>query len=438
MCLVPHFLQLLLVVLYFSNVFVDFELWADGSWQLAARLEAIGDPGAGHRGKVALEYDQEYATRTFGAGGSRALSCRYPPSFELWIEAPWPAFVFDILPAGAARRSLVARRGQQDSSTLDWPLLGGAHFPPGNIRVCPEDPQPQTLHAGFSRAEVVERGPDFVEYAFQRGAPVAGSTGAQGEAPKFLLAEDHTGRWHAEGALPERQVAQHWLVKFPRGRHPTDQTILAEEARYMELARGAGLRVNRALSHEDGCLFVPRFDRLGADCLGLESLASLSGISGYGAAQSLQQSARVIARHCTDPPAELRELLLRDVFNLAVGNTDNHLRNTSVLKYPHGRVELSPLYDLAPMILDREGIPRASRWGQRERSGDVDWAGVVSDLETLGGVASELRDALGTMAELVGDLANQMRGLGVDRALVDLLRRGHTALAHDLERGARA
>ncbi len=415
-------------------MFVEFEIWVEGAWHPAARLEALGEASGGHRGKVALEYDQDYATRFLGAGGSRSLSCRYLPSFELWIEAPWPAFVFDILPAGAARRSIVVRMGWQNTDATDWSLLAGAHYPPGNVRVKREVRDPPLDHEGFTRDEVVERGPDFIEYAFERGAPVAGSTGAQGEAPKFLLCEDRTGRWHAEGAVPEGRVAHHWLVKFPRGRHDTDRIILAEEARYMELARHARLRANRPLVHEDDCLFVPRFDRVGSECLGLESLASLSGISGYGVTQSLQQSARIVARYCSDPAGELRELLLRDVFNLAVGNTDNHVRNTSVLKYPDGRVELSPLYDLAPMFLDREGIPRASRWGDREQAGRVDWASVVTDLEALGADGHQLRDGLGEMAEVVASLGDRMRGLGADSNLVERLGLRHRDLIRDLAR----
>jgi hypothetical protein len=64
----------------------------------------------------------------------------------------------------------------------------------------------------------------------------------------------------------------------------------------------------------------------------------------------------------TDPEKELREFVLRDLLDVALGNTDNHARNTSVLKWPDGRIELSPLYDFAPMILDRRMVARVSRW----------------------------------------------------------------------------
>lgn len=416
---------------------VDLELWNDGDWELAGRIEALTQPDRGHLGKVAFEYQLDYATKRLDATGSRAISCRYLPSFELWIEEPWPAFVFDILPAGAARRSMIARLGIRDTARADWQLLQLAQFPPGNLRVRAEPHEPRARHGGFDRDEVIARGAEFVEYAFERGAPVAGSTGAQGEAPKFLLNEDTRGRWHADGAIGDSDVARHWLVKFPRGRHESDFTVLAEEARYMELAREAGLRANARMHHEAGCLFVPRFDRVAGGRLGLETIASLSGISGYGVTQPLQESARAIAEHCTDPAGELRELLLRDVLNLAVGNTDNHVRNTSVLKYPDGRVELSPIYDLAPMILDRAGIVRTGRWKDREQSGSIDWSGVVADLEMLGADAASLREALRAMAQFVDSLSDRMTRAGVDASLVARLAVRQSNLAKQIAEACR-
>lgn len=411
---------------------LNLELWVDGGWQLAGQLENLDDTERGYLGKVALEYDVQYATANLGVGGSRAMSCRYPPSFELWIEAPWPAFVFDILPAGAARRSILSRDGRSDNRVADWPLLARAHFPPGNLRVQPTN-APSARHEGFDRAEIIARGPAFVDYAFERGASVAGSSGAQGEAPKFLLSEDLSGRWHSEGSLPDEQVAAHWLVKFPRGRDRTDFQILEEEARYMELARLAGLRANAPLTYENGCLFVPRFDRHAGSRLGLETIASLSGITGYGVAQPLQASAAAIAAHCSAPALELCELLRRDIFNLAVGNPDNHIRNTSVLKHPNGVVALSPVYDVAPMMLDLAGIPRSSRWGPREpRAGDIDWRGVVDDLEVLGAPSSALLETLAQMAEVIETLGKQMSELGVDRELGDRLAVRHRRMAREL------
>ena len=55
------------------------------------------------------------------------------------------------------------------------------------------------------------------------------------------------------------------------------------------------------------------------------------------------------------------EYVLRDFFNVMVSNTDNHGRNSSLLKAADS-VRLSPLYDVAPMRFDPEGIVRNTRW----------------------------------------------------------------------------
>jgi len=149
-------------------VYVDLELWLDDRWQVAGRMESLGNPATGYLGKVGLEYDYDYAMGQLGAGGSRALSCRYPPSFELWVEEPWPAFIFDILHAGAARRSMLARLGRPDNREADWELLAQAQFSPGNVRVRPASDAAPAEHEGFDRAEVIERGLEPLEQSVHR------------------------------------------------------------------------------------------------------------------------------------------------------------------------------------------------------------------------------------------------------------------------------
>ena len=77
---------------------------------------------------------------------------------------------------------------------------------------------PPPEHPGFALSEVLDRHERFIEYAEQSGASVAGSSGAQGDAPKLLLTRDRDDRWHADGVLPDGRVADHWIIKFPRGK----------------------------------------------------------------------------------------------------------------------------------------------------------------------------------------------------------------------------
>lgn len=74
------------------------------------------------------------------------------------------------------------------------------------------------------------------------------------------------------------------------------------------------------------------------------------------------------------------EYLERDLLNVVLGNVDNHGRNTSVLKRDK-KLSLAPIYDLAPMVLDPEGVIRTSRWSkQNELGGEFDWRGICEEV----------------------------------------------------------
>jgi serine/threonine-protein kinase HipA len=62
--------------------------------------------------------------------------------------------------------------------------------------------------------------------------------------------------------------------------------------------------------------------------------------------------------------------------NLALGNKDNHARNTAVQRDFNGHIALTPLYDFAPMYLHPDGIARRIRWEGND-AGQPDWARVI-------------------------------------------------------------
>jgi len=385
------------------------------------------DTAAGTTSPARFEYDFDYLGsmgHALGARDSRAASCRYPLSYEDHPERTWPAFLLDLMPSGAARRHWETRYGLPNNASSDWHVLvrGGGN-PPGNLRVAEAvEPDPASpSHLGFAREEVVARAADFIEYARASGAPVSGSSGAGGDSPKFLLREDLRGRWHADGALPDDRTRACWIVKFPRNRaDPADRLILRAEAAYHRVAARFGARTHGRVEWESDCLFVERFDRIvtgrTVERLGLESLASLVGVAEFGVPIRKERLTAAIAQFVRDPAKELREFLLRDVLDVALGNTDNHGRNTSVLKHADGRVALSPLYDFAPMFLDRSGIARVSRWA--DDSGLPDWAQAAESLSEHGLDAAETRRWLGGLADPVRELPTTMRDCDVPSEVV--------------------
>lgn len=384
------------------------ELYAKGAWHVAAEVRADDERG-GIRSSTHFEYDFDYLDAVMdalGARDERAVSCRYPVGYGAHDEPTWPAFLLDVIPSGAARRHWEAELRLPDTPSSDWAVLtAGGGNPPGNLRVAGAA-APVAAHPGFPRTDVLERAEGFIEYARRQGASIAGGSGAAGDAPKFLLREDHDGRWHADGALDDERTAACWIVKFPRSPRAADRLVLEAEAIYYRLAARLGARVAGPLLWERDCLFIPRFDRpVAAGYVarpGMESLCSLAGVSDCGVAIEKETLAAAVTRVTTQPARELEELLLRDILDVALGNTDNHARNTAVLKQD-GQVALTPLYDFAPMVLDPQGIARVCRW-HAEAEGYPRWAEVAEALDPLGLDAARTKARLHELGSAIAEL----------------------------------
>ncbi|CAK0739767.1 serine/threonine-protein kinase HipA [Gammaproteobacteria bacterium] len=406
------------------------EQFIDGAWRTAATVEALTNPTDGHQGGTRLSYTIDYAVNYLEEPRA-AIACAYPVNFEIHVSQTWPPFLLDLLPQGAGRRRALAdlELGGRDGARNDWPiLLYAAGNPPGALRIGEAVVAVSEAHPGFHLREIIERREGFIEYARAHGASVAGSTGAQGDAPKFLLTIDRLGNWHADGALADEHAAGHWLMKLPRGKADSDRRILRNEAPYLEIARWFGLRVGEPLRFQEDTLFVPRFDRMvegnRVRRFGLESLYSLAGVVGFG--QSASHERLVDALACCiasdDLQEEITEYLLRDVLNVALRNTDNHGRNTAILKID-GRARLSPLYDFAPMFLDDEGIARVIRWsGDREHLDLPHWAKIVDRLASLEVNTTALRAVLAEKSESVRELPRVMEQVGIEMMIIEQLR----------------
>lgn len=422
---------------------VTIEIFSAGQWRKAAQFGLYGgNYSAGYLAGGRLTYDLDYVFPRIGEDRIvDRVGCLYPVNFELYRGESWPAFLLDLVPTGYARQIWLKSLGLKDDDSAWWQLLHhAAGNPPGNLRIAGAGIKTPVRHFGFDRQDVIEKNVDFIEYAEANGALVAGATDVQGQAPKFLLVEDQNNRWHAEGALPEDQIKCHWLVKFPRGKSEADRQVLRNEAPYYEAARAFGLRTGVPLEYQDGALFIRRFDRrvtqTGVERLGMESMASVCGISEFGFRGSHNQICEMIDRFATDPYRDIQEYIKRDILNVALRNTDNHSRNTAFLKNPSGTVALSPLFDFAPMFLDPEGIPRASRWeAEGEKTiGLPDWGHVAEDLEQrIGLCGGELRQWLADQAESVERLPETLNRCGVEGSLIEQLAKRIETIARMLQ-----
>jgi serine/threonine-protein kinase HipA len=423
---------------------MEIEVHLDGSWRPCASV-IPEDPGnTSRRARVAIRYEADYAIANFGARDLRALTVRAPVDLSTKALPHWPSFLIDLLPQGAARKRL---ERLNPGALSEWALLerGGIN-PVGNLRVRHEMPQPSPRHPGFELRDMTSRGDAFIDYANEIGATVAGATDTQGDAPKFWIVQDENGRWHPDngelGAIARRFA----LLKFPVPEAgPRAELILRHEAAYQRIARAMGLRVTQAPSEfMDGALLIPRFDRRtvqGKEIRsGVESLYSVAGVLDSALQPLTHQAALLaLADFITDFETEIVEYVRRDLLNLALGNRDNHGRNTAILKEPDGTMRLAPIFDFGPSFLDARAIARVMRW-PGEQPGGTNWNQVLANLADAFDKAGIGEQPLKRAAHAMRAFAPKLRRLpqlalnsGVDPPVIEQRRAEIERLAGELD-----
>ena len=159
------------------------------------------------------------------------------------------------------------------------------------------------------------------------------------------------------GARPKATVVdtkdQLWIAKFPSKNDENDTG--AWEMVAHDLAALCGLNVPEAklekFSPLGSTFLIKRFDRMGSKRVHFASAMTLLGkTDGASAADgsSYLDIAAFIKSYGAQPKKDLGELWKRIVFNMAVTNTDDHLRNHAFILTDKGWI-LSPLYDVNPV-----------------------------------------------------------------------------------------
>ena len=159
------------------------------------------------------------------------------------------------------------------------------------------------------------------------------------------------------GARPKATVVdtkdQLWIAKFPSKNDENDTG--AWEMVAHDLATICGLNVPEAklekFSPLGSTFLIKRFDRLGIKRIHFASAMTLLGkTDGASAADgsSYLDIAAFIKSYGAQPKKDLIELWKRIMFNMAVANTDDHLRNHAFILTDKGWI-LSPLYDVNPV-----------------------------------------------------------------------------------------
>jgi len=189
-----------------------------------------------------------------------------------------------------------------------------------------------------------------------------------GIKPKGAYSDLLGSSWDIGGARPKTLVKdeheQIWIAKFPRNADTFDRQRV--EYANLAMARDIGLNVpeTQLIATDRGAVFLSRrFDRQVGEDGHIKRRHYLSGASLVSpdvdalkreldtlrgkATYSYARLADVIRRISSDPVNDLKELYARMLLNIAVHNTDDHLKNVGFLKDEDSNYyRLSPLFDV--------------------------------------------------------------------------------------------
>lgn len=165
------------------------------------------------------------------------------------------------------------------------------------------------------------------------------------------------------GARPKANVLDAdkslWIAKFPSKTDTTDKA--AWEFLAYQLAINAGIemtpcRIEKIMGNYH-TFFTKRFDRENGERIHFASAMTMTANNEdiiRDNPASYLDIAEFISNYGANIEANLRQLWRRIIFNIAISNTDDHLRNHGFILTKEGWI-LSPAYDLNPSI-EKDGL----------------------------------------------------------------------------------
>ena len=165
------------------------------------------------------------------------------------------------------------------------------------------------------------------------------------------------------GARPKANILDQnkhpWIAKFPSKNDMVDKA--AWEYLAYKLAIDAGINMAECkiekIIGSYHTFFTKRFDRLGDERIHFASAMTMTGNNEETIKKqpaSYLDLVEFIQRYGTNVKENLEQLWRRIIFNIAISNTDDHLRNHGFILSKEGWI-LSPAYDINPSI-DKSGL----------------------------------------------------------------------------------
>lgn len=300
------------------------------------------------------------ATRRWG-DGARVLSHLLPmqrPGGRATHPARATAWIDGLMPEGRTRGQMALEAGIDPDDTVGFfrtyggdtagaVVFTGADQPPPTTRAPPPDPLTEPDIGALLREAVDRAGGIGRSHRLTSSLP--------GMEPKITLVRGPRGEW----ARPCPGYPSTHILKVSRPADSQAADLVDTEAAALDLARRIGLTtVDADVRTFDGerCIVVSRYDRVpgpaGLTRLHQEDTAQALGINTRDPERKFQHGRALpslahIAATLRDDGARPDGLLALTTFNLAIGNTDAHAKNISILRHDDGTAALAPAYDVS-------------------------------------------------------------------------------------------
>lgn len=229
------------------------------------------------------------------------------------------------------------------------------------------------------------------------------------------------------GARPKTVVevdGREWLAKLPRTDDAYDQ--IGAEAASLEMAHDAGISVpDFRLADIQGTsvLLIERFDRANGQCSahylsGESTLATRKiRLTDFQKSYSYQGLAAMARKFSDQPIDDLHSLFRRMAFNVAIANTDDHLKNHGFIYRPDRGWALSPAFDLLPHPM--QTAEHAIGVGDQGRASSFE--NVLSRAGSFGLTADQAMQIVDEVVSVTVESASYFQRYGVPESDTELL-----------------
>jgi len=227
------------------------------------------------------------------------------------------------------------------------------------------------------------------------------------------------------GARPKANIidknGQLWIAKFPSKNDTIDKAKWEYLVYRLALAAGINMSESR-IENVTGnyyTFFTKRFDRVKGERIHFTSAMTMTGnneeILRDKRASYLDLSL-FIQDHGGSIKEDLTELWRRIVFNIAVSNTDDHLRNHGFI-IENGKWRLSPAFDVNPSI-DKEELAL----NIDDTSGALDFELALNIIEYFRLSNEKAESIISRIRKAIGSWEKTAKQIGIPRAEVEMMR----------------